>query len=116
MDINSVLEKAPAKISEYTAKENESYATMIRTHEEYKRLWAKTFLEKKAVNGKTIKELECELEILPELMALKDKEIQAEIDYRGFRQKKDNASDHFQAAMELGRTRRTELKSLHDTV
>ena len=116
MDINKILELAPAKIAEFTVKENESYAEMLRTHEEYKRLWAKTFLEKKTLESKTIKELECELDILPELVALKDKEINAEIAYRGWRQKKDNARDYFNAVQEIGRTRRAEMKSLSDGI
>jgi hypothetical protein len=116
MDINKVLELAPSKIAEYTSKENLNYAIMITTHAEYKRLWAKYYLEKKLEYKKTIKELECELELMPELIELQNKEITAEIDYRSWREKKNKASDTFQAAMELGRTKRTELKTLHDSV
>jgi hypothetical protein len=117
MDINSVLEKAPSAIASYTMKENEAYASMLKLHEEYKRLWAKMYLEKKASEEKiSIKEIECVLEIDKDLSALKDRELVAEIEYRSWRQKKDNAKDHFVAAQEIARTRRTELKSLHDTV
>jgi hypothetical protein len=116
MDINLVLELAPAKIAEYTAEENTHYATMLTTHEEHSRLWAKTYLERKAEGGKTIKEIECELELIPEIIELKSKEVQAEISYRASRMKKQKAVDTFQAAMELGRTKRTELKTLHDSV
>ena len=116
MDINSVLEKAPAAIASYTVSENEAYAKMIMAGIEYKRLWAKAYLEMKAAGGKTIPELENELIINPALMVVKDKEILAEIDYRSWRQKKDNARDFFNAAQELGRTKRAEMKSLGDSV
>lgn len=116
MEISAILEKAPAAIASYTVAENNAYATMILAGMEYKRLWAKTYLEKKSAGGKTIPELECELAIDPALMAIKDKELAAEIDYRASRQKKENARDHFNAAQELGRTRRAEMKSLGDSV
>ena len=116
MDISSVLEKAPSAIATYTVKENEEYGKMLVLHEQYKRLWAKNFLEKKALEGKTIKEIECELEIDPMLSKIKDEEILVEVSYRSWRQKKENARDHFNAAQELGRTRRAEMKSLGDSV
>jgi len=116
MDINRVLEIAPAKISQYCEAENNAYALMLRKHEEYKRERARFYLAKKIGTDKTIKDIEYELDCNPELSSIKESEINAEIDYRSQRMKKEKAKDTFQSALELGRTARQELRSLHDTI
>ena len=117
MDINEVLEKAPAAIAHYAEKENSAYSMMVACREEYKRRWAAEFLERKITAGKkSIREIECEMEIKVELQKIKEKEMSSETEYRAWRVKRDKAVNMFIAAQELGRTRRTELKSLHDTV
>ena len=115
MNINQILEIAPAKISQYCEAENKSYAVMLHKHEEYKRERARKYLTSK-VDGATIKDLEYKLDCDETLCKIKDEELNAEIDYRGFRAKKEKASNTFQAAMELGRTARQELRTLQDTV
>jgi len=115
MDINKILEIAPAKISEYCEAENNYYALMLRKHEEYKRERARKYLVSK-VQGETIKDLEYKLDCDDELSKIKNAEISAEIEYRNQRMKKEKAKDIFQSALELGRTARQELRSLHDTI
>jgi len=116
IDINQILEIAPAKISEYAEKENQSYASMLRYHEEYKRLRAKTYLESRVKNEMTVKDLEYTLDTNEELCKVKDLELNAEIDYRAWRTKKEKAENTFQSALELGRNKRSELRALGDTI
>jgi hypothetical protein len=115
MNINVILETAPGKIAEYAELENKAYALMLTSHEEYKQQRAKKYLEQKAEGG-TIKDLEYKLDVDAELIAVKNKEVFAEIDYRAFRTKRNRAEDFFQAAMEKGRTVRAEMRSLGDTI
>jgi len=116
MNIDQVLEQAPAKIAEYAEKENTSYAQMVKLHEEYKRVRAKKYLEAKALKSGTIPEIDAKLDTDSELIEIKDAELLAEITYRGWRVKKDKASNTFQSACEQGRNKRTELKALGDTI
>lgn len=116
MDIDKVLEKAPAAIALYAEKENSAYSMMIACHDEYKRLWSKKYLELRAATQKAVKDIECMLELDEELSKIKNKEMSSEIDYRAWRTRRDKANNMFIAAQEMGRTRRTELKSLNDTV
>lgn len=116
MNIHDILEKAPQKIAYYAEKENEAYSTMITKHEEYKRIFAKKYLEKKAEGKKTIPEIEAEITIDQDVAKIKDEEILAEINYRGWKLKKNKADDLFQSAMERGRNQRTEMKMLNNTI
>ena len=116
MDINKILSDAPAKISEYAENENKCYADMVTWHEEYKRMRAKTYLETKTTKDMTAKDLDYFLDNHSDLNIIKDKELQAEIEYRSWRQKKEKARDYFTMAMELGRNQRAEFYSLNDTI
>jgi len=117
MTIDEVLTKAPSKISYFAERENKAYGDMIIYHEEYKRVRAKKYLERRAKEGTiTVKDMEYWLDTNEELQAIKDKELLAEIDYRGHRQKKDHWDDLFNAAMERARNKRTELRNLKDTI
>ena len=115
--ISEILEKCPAKISFYCQKENDAYATMIQSHNDYKILRSKKYLQRRSNEGTvTIKDLEYALDSDQELTAIKDKELLAEIDYRACRQKKEYYKDLFQSACEKGRNMRSELHSLKDTI
>lgn len=117
MDINLALETLPAKIAEFTEKENEAYARMLNSHEEYKRTRAKIFLEVKASDHvMSLKQLDYQLDASETLCKIKDQELLAEIDYRAARLKKDFYDNEFQAAMERGRNLRKEMSSLNDTI
>jgi len=117
IDINKILEEAPNKISEYSEKENACYGDMIIYHERYKKLRAKIYLETKTKEEKkAIKDIEYELDVNEELAVIKNKEISAEIDYRGWRTKKEKAKDYFMMACERGRNQRAELRGLNDTI
>lgn len=117
MNINQVLEQAPSKISLYCVEENKHYAEMIRLHEDYKRLRAKKYLELKAQSPEEKqKNMEYYLDCEEGLCKIKDLELQEEISYRASRQKKENAEHYLQVALEMGRTKRAEIRSLYDDV
>ena len=116
MNINKVLELAPAKICEYAEQENKAYEAMIFLHEDYKQQRASLYLEMKGEGGKTIPEIDASLDIKESLVELKARELDAEVQYRAWRIKKNKAQDVFQAACEQGRNIRAEMKSLGDTI
>ena len=117
MDINTILEKAPNKISHFCELENQAYANMITFHENYKRERSKKYLQRRSNEGTvTIKDLEYALDSDTELTAIKDKELLAEIDYRANRQRKEYYRDLFNSAQEQGRNVRSELRGLGDTI
>jgi len=116
MNINAILNEAPAKISRYTEQEINEYKKMIGFHEFYKRERARKYLEAKVKEDITIKDLEYRLDCDPDLMKIKDDEQLAEIAYRGFRRKKEYARDMLQIAFETGWNKRVEMRSLNDTV
>lgn len=116
-EIELILEKAPAKISRHTTLENKAYADMIVYHENYKRERSKKYLQRRANEGTvTIKDLEYALDCDAELMAIKDKELLAEIDYRANRERKEYYENEFSSAQERGRNIRSEKFGLNDTI
>jgi hypothetical protein len=115
MDIQETLELAPQKIFLYCSEENKFYALMVRTHEDYKQQRARKYLEMK-VMGTSIKDIDSALDCNEELISIKSKEVEAEINYREQRMLKERASNYLQVALEIGRTKRSELRALGDTV
>ena len=115
-EINSILERAPAKIAYYCEKENNAYSQMLNAHEEYKRRRAKQYLEIKIKAENSIKDIEYMLDCDNVLSGFKDAEIKFEIDYRSWRQKKEKAKDFFEAAKNLGYNLRKNIDGLSDTI
>lgn len=116
MDITKILSEAPALIAERAEKENKYYANMLVFHEQYKQQRAKKYLQLKAEKKDTIKDIEYLLDSNEELCKMKHQELEAEIEYRGWRQRKEKAKDYFSMAVELGRNQRQEFYSLRDTI
>lgn len=117
MNITDILERAPAKISQHCEEENKHYAEMIKLHEEYKRLRAKKYLEMKAKSPQEKqKNAEYILDCNKELCNIKDLELREEIDYRASRQRKENAEHYLQVGLEMGRTKRAEIRGLTDDI
>ena len=114
--INRVLEKAPSVISFFCEQEIKEYQSMQTFHEQYRTLRAKKYLEMKAQGGMTEKEREYTLDIDTELVDLKNKELLAEINYKGLKNKVNKASDTLQATMELARLARKDMGSLGTTI
>jgi len=116
ININQILEEAPAKISEFCTKENEAYAMMEARHEEYKRERAKEYFRQKIAGNCTAKDVEYKLDMDSGLCQIKDAELLAEVDYRAWRTRKEKAEHLFNAAVEMGRNQRAEMYSLNDTI
>ena len=114
--IQEILEKAPAKISFYVENEITEYQSMQTLHEQYRTLRAKKYLEMKAQGGMTEKEREYTLDVDTELVDLKNKELIAEINYKGWRNKTNKASDTLQATMELARLARKDMLGVDPTI
>ena len=114
--IQKILELAPSKISFYTENEIKEFQFKEAFHEQYRRERARRYLELKAKGETTEKEREYLLDCNSILTALKDKELIAEINFRGWRMKRDRADDTLQATMELARLARKEMGSLDPTV
>ena len=117
MTITETLIKSPPKIAFHIAMANKFYKQLLRYKEDYKRAYAKKYLEWRAREGTVkIKDIEANLVVDTDLTTIKDSELLAEINYKGERQKAQAWSDYFQAAITMGYLKRQELKSLHDTV
>lgn len=116
MNINQVLEQAPAIISQRAEEELKLYEQKIFLEENYKRLWAKKFLEMKAAGGKSLDQIKAELENEAELTAIKDKELLTEISYKSMRIKRERAQNMFESAKCQGYIRKAEIKNLNDTI
>jgi hypothetical protein len=117
IDINTVLETAPSKIARYAEVEVKHYRDMITGHEEYKRLRAKKYLEIRAQETKIPqKDVEYMLDCDPMLCKVKDDEFMSEINYRSWRNKREEADDELQCALEQGRTIRSEQRSLSNSI
>ena len=116
IDINQILSEAPSAIARHCEVENQHYAEMLRLHEDYKRLRAKKYLEMKADDKESQKDREYALDCDEELCKVKDLELQEEISYRAARQKKEKAENYMQSALELGRTKRAEIRGLSDVI
>lgn len=115
--INYYLSHCPAIIAQRAEEENKHYAEMITLHENYKRQRAKLLLEMKAKGDEgTQKEKEYLLDTNEELNKIKDAELEAEINHRAWRAKKEKARDLFEAAKALGYNQRLEWRSGNDTI
>jgi len=117
INIEDILEKAPAKIFQYAEEETEAYKREINLHEEYKRLRAKKALEFKARGDvRTAKEIEWLLDTNEELMKIKDEELLAEIEAKGKRNRRDRANDYFESAKAFGWLKRIEWDATNDVI
>ena len=117
-EINAALSTLPAQIARLGEQENTSYALMTRLHEDYKRARARAFFTTKASDPslKSLKELDSALDNHPALQRVKDDELLAEIEYRGYRLQKERLENEFQAAQEIARNLRSEQRNLNDTI
>ena len=114
-EINDILSKAPSIISYRAELENKYYALMLTMHEKYKELRGLKYKELRE-KTMTIKDVDYALDCDNELVALKNEEINSEIEYRKFRTEKDRAVNKFEAAKNIGYNLRCEIKGLSDTI